>query len=159
MTVSLVWGRETRLLTLGVTPVVREQSFSEARGIGRYVGAIPTAREQAPVSIPGRPFGAENDASERGYRRFTLERGSRVILDAPQSTFALLEITGDTETVLARYAKQLAAPDDNPAKVTLGHFPSGGTYLSFEYSPDGGGGATFSSDASRKYVTVNYSSD
>ena len=160
VSISVAWGRETRLMQLRVstTTGTAPRSAVQSRGRARYAGPIPVARERAPLSTAGRAFGSEHDASNRG-RYFTLEPGSRVIADAPEANVAVLALTADARTVLTRYAEQLAGSEDHPAPVILEHLPRGGTYLTFSFSPEGGGGATFTTDASHKYVNVSWSSD
>ena len=156
---SIKWGAETRVAVLTVThfkgvrdapPLGTEQRAAES--------VIPRPRERPTTSTPGRPFGTATDAFERGYRRFELEPGSRVIVDAPALSLAVLEITGDVTKVLSRYATQLATPE-RPPKVTVARLSDGGTVLSVEYGPDGGGAAELLTDAAHKYAMVTWSSD
>jgi hypothetical protein len=163
--VSLAWGGETRHMLLAVSPASGEP-VSPAPGIARryvgrarYVGPLPESRERAQLARPGRPFGSENTSARSRYRRLTLESGSRVVADAPALDLAVLEITGDMQEVLSRYAEQLAAPGDNASQVTVESVPGGGTYLALTYSPEGGGGTTFVGDPSHRYVRVTWSSD
>ena len=76
---------------------------------------------------------------------------------------AILEISGDPVEVLQRYARQLSdgigEPDDTPGAVTKERAPDGRPYLSLSYGPEGGGGVTFRTDTSERYVRVTWSSD
>ncbi len=160
LTASVDWGDGTRVIVLSARAAAQGSTPLFPRGgTARFVGPVPESPARAPLSTPGRPFGARNDASQRGYRRFTLEPGSRVITDAPESLFAVLEITGDAQEVLTRYARQLAAPDDKVAKVSVKHVAVGGTYFAFGYGALTGGYATFTTDVSHKYARVTWWSD
>ena len=76
---------------------------------------------------------------------------------------AILEITATRVEVLQRYARQLSdgigEPDDTPGAVTKERTPDGRPYLSLSYGPEGGGGVTFRTDTSERYVRVTWSSD
>ena len=127
------------------------------------VEPILVARTNDPTfARPGTPFGSRNNAFRRGYRRFRLEPGSRVLADVqlPLSTnqLAVLQIEGSAETVLARYAAQLARPGGAPA-VKRTALPGGGAILEFGYSPEGGGAAWLRTDRTQRYFTIVYNSD
>jgi hypothetical protein len=157
--ISLEWGAETRAAMLTVTHF---NGVRDAPPLGTESRAaesvIPAPHERPLARMPGRPFGTENDAFERGYRRFELEPGSRVIAEAPALGLAILEIAGDATAVLARYATQLATPA-TPPKVAVTRLSGGGSVLSVAYGPEAGGAAALLTDATHKYVMVTWSSD
>jgi hypothetical protein len=159
VSISLVWGRDTRHALIDVFHTGRRDPDAELgdETVAAESG-VPQPRKRAPITTPGDPFGAGNNAFQRGYRRFELERGSRVVADAPGLGLAVLRITGNATEVLSRYAAQLATPA-KPPNVTVTRLPRGGTILSIEYSPEGGGAAWLSTDASHKYVKVTWNSD
>jgi hypothetical protein len=163
--IELAWGGDMRYAHLTVTRTDTEDGYSP----GPFPPAKPTTPPPPivvrPVSRsdrPGTPFGSRNNAFRRGYRRFRLEPGSRVLADVqlPLSTnqLAVLQIEGSAETVLARYAAQLARPGGAPA-VKRTALPGGGAILEFGYSPEGGGAAWLRTDRTQRYFTIVYNSD
>jgi hypothetical protein len=157
--ISLEWGEKTRTAMLTVTHF---NGVRDAPPLGTESRAaesvIPAPQERTPARNPGQPFGTQNDSFERGYRRFELEPGSRVIAEAPALSLAILEITGDATKMLSKYAVQLATPAI-PPEVTVTRLSGRGTVLSVAYGPEAGGAAELLTDATHKYVMVTWSSD
>jgi hypothetical protein len=142
-------------LTVGHAEVPSSERFGTTRLT--HV-ALPSAHELPAVRVAGEAFGRESNAFERGSRRFTLEAGSRVLTDAPESHLVVLEITGAATDVLSSYAEQLASPT-SPSKVETLPASGGATVLRTGYSPFGGGAATLATDTSHRYALLYYWSD
>jgi hypothetical protein len=107
--------------------------------------------------LPGMKFGAPNNALNRG-NRFTLEPGSRLLADTPQYERVILQIDGNAEEVLGRYAAQLANPDPAHA-IERKALPGGGTILEVSYGPESGGSALLTTDKTHRYLEIYYTGD
>jgi hypothetical protein len=158
---KLAWGRDTRHALLTVTHTTAEDADPPGHfSAEKLTTPLPplVVRPAHRGDRPGTRFGAENNAFRRGYRRFVLESGSRLLADAPALGLAILQIDEGAEMVLGRYVAQLASPGAAPA-VAHTPIPGGGAILESGFSPEGGGGATLTTDRTQRYVVIVYASD
>lgn len=121
---------------------------------------LPKVADGLSASKPGEPFGLSNDAFEAGYRRFTLEAGSRVVADVTGLTDAnviVLRVDGDAQRVMAGYARQLGKGGTTP-RVRHERTPDG-EVLAVDNSPEGGGAASLITDPTGRWLLIRANSD
>ena len=121
---------------------------------------LPKVVDRPLVSEPGTPFGSSNNGFESGYRRFTLEPGSRVVADVDgftQGMLVVLRIDGDTREVVTRYARQIGSGGTTPRVREVA--TPGGHVLSVVNSPEGGGAVFLDTDPSGRWLLIRANSD
>jgi hypothetical protein len=95
-----------------------------------------------------------------GYRRFTLEAGSRVVADVDgftQGMLVVLRIDGDARQVVTRYARQIGSGGTTPRVHE--HDTPAGRVLAVANSPEGGGGVFLDTDPSGRWLLIRANSD
>jgi hypothetical protein len=161
--IDLRWGGENRHVLLTVTPDGGGGN-RPVRGTERVTGiALPPITPRPVAATPGTPFGARNNAFERGYARFTLAEGSR--LAAPEGYVlgfwdfvAVLRLDGDAEKVMRSYAQQLGRGGATPPVRRVSTL-SGKVLVVENVVEAGGGGATLFTDPTRTWLLVQTHSD
>jgi hypothetical protein len=157
--IELAWGADTRHIVLTVSHATQEGADPHMIAERRTTPLPPIAvRPAVHGGRPGMRFGVPNNALNRGFRRFVLEPGSRLLADAPAFDRVILQIDGNAEEVLGRYAAQLADPDAAPPVKTTA-LPGGGAVLEVSYGPESGGAAMLRTDRTQRYLEVEYVSD
>jgi hypothetical protein len=116
---------------------------------------LPQVRPVKLATEPGEPFGTRNNAFDTGYRRFLLEKGSRVVAEVPYRSVLFLD--GDAHEVLEGYARQLGGRGKAPQIER--RRTSKGDVLVVEHGPVGGGGAVLLTDPSQRWLLVYATSD
>jgi hypothetical protein len=157
--ITLMWGGDTRHALLTVTHTKPDDAGPHMSAAKRTTPLPPLAvRPAIHGGRPGMKFGIPNNALNHGYRCFVLEEGSRVLADAPALDRVILQIDGNPEEVLGRYASQLANPDPAP-EIERTRIPDGGTVLQVSYGPESGGAAMLKTDRTHRYLEIEYVSD
>lgn len=121
---------------------------------------LPKVASTPLASEPGEPFGGSHNAFEAGYRRFTLEAGSRVLADVTGLTdgvLVVLQVDGDAGRVMAGYARQLGKGGTTP-RVRREPTPDGDV-LAVDNAPEGGGAASLVTDPTGRWLLIRASSD
>jgi hypothetical protein len=163
VTIGVYWGGTTHHAVLTVderpriaAPVVTD--LGTARAPARP--HLPEVTKSRVATEPGAAFGPEFNGFERGgYRRFHLERGSRLAGPATAGTWypiAVLATSDQAKIVLRRYAHQLGVRHPSIQTVELA---GGKQALRFSHEVDGGGGASLRTDPSGRWILVEVYSD
>lgn len=132
------------------------------RGPTKLVGVNQLPQLAPPRRAPksSENFGDSNNAFARGDARFTLEQGSHLASSCSVGrldVLAVLNVTGDIDTVLEGYAGQLGKPG-HAIKVKR-HRTRAGIVRYVESSPQGGGSGLVVSSTDRKWILIMTASD
>jgi hypothetical protein len=156
--VSTRWGGRLHHALVETDPRLagsRQPQATPSARRARTPRRLPVVHDRSDVSEPGTPIGTANDAFDAGYRRFRLERGSRVVADL--GDLLVLEVTGNARRVLAGYARQLGAGGEVPLVTTV--VTAKGPVLAVSDEPYGGGSTLLITDPSRRWILVRSNSD
>jgi hypothetical protein len=153
--VQMSWGGSSRHAVLSVGPniVLRFNDLGDARATPP--ARLPTVSDADLATEAGESFGRRNNAFDDGYRRLSLEDGSRVAAEV--DGYTVLHIDGDARAVMKGYAAQLGTGGRAPA--VLEHSTRRGKVLTVANSPDDGGSAFLLTDPSRQWLLIATSSD
>lgn len=153
--VQLSWGGSSHhaVLSVGSNIVLRLNDLGDARAVPPT--RLPTVSDADLATEPGESFGKKNDAFDDGYRRFSLEDGSRVAAEV--DGFTVLRIDGDPRAVMEGFAAQLGGSGRAPA--VREQSTRRGKVLTVESSPSGGGAAFLLTDPSGHWLLIETSSD
>jgi len=162
----LRYGRSSNFLMLQMTGDGAPSSGAVDPNFAR-ASTPPVLPALTPAKLatkPGAPFGTKNDAFDSGYRRFHLERGSRLAapvadLAGDYDFVAVLQVTGNAKKVLRGYARQLAYADFTPPRIVTLTTSEGERVLAIANAPLGGGYGLLQTDADAKWIYVQAQSD